>query len=77
LILSRSLATWYFFLLFVLYIFIITFKILFYNLIVSHFIKNDEGEIIKVNGVSEDDFLNKSFKNLCNSYKIESNPDYQ
>lgn len=38
----------------------------------------DSKDVVQIRalGNSSDDFYNKSSKNICDSYKIENNPDY-
>lgn len=74
---SRLLGTWYYSIFFVAVLTLFAFKIIVYNIIARNFMKDSkEVDVIQVRSTGDDDAFNKSSNNICDSYKIENNPDY-
>ena len=76
-ILARMLGTWYYSLFFLVVLAVFMFKVIVFNLVVSQFVETPKDtEVIQIRSLGEDEFLNRSSKDICNSYKIENNPNY-
>lgn len=81
-IIERVLGTWYYsvFFLFVLLMFV--FKVFIYNVIAKRVSSDEEPgvEMAKVENIAdktdEKSFINKTTFSICDSYRMENNPDY-
>ncbi len=75
-ILARMLGTWYYSLFFLIVAFVFLFKMVVYNLVVRNLVDTSkETELVQVESLGEE-WVNRSTKDMCTSYKIENNPDY-